>query len=72
MRDRFDRHSAEVQAAIPPERLLVFDAVQGWEPLCRFLGRPVPDTEFPRVNSTSDFGAMIAARTAAAEAAAQN
>ena len=23
---------------------------QGWEPLCEFLGLPVPDEPFPRVN----------------------
>jgi hypothetical protein len=68
MRERFERHSAEVKATIPPERLLVFDAAEGWAPLCRFLGRPIPETPFPKVNSTSDFGAMIKARTAEAEA----
>jgi len=38
----------------PPERLLVFQAKQGWEPLCAFLGVPVPDTPFPHVNSSQD------------------
>jgi len=26
----------------------------GWEPLCEFLGLPVPDWDFPRMNVTSD------------------
>ncbi|WP_194243957.1 sulfotransferase [Nonomuraea phyllanthi] len=30
----FERHVAEVKAAIPAERLLVFEVGQGWEPLC--------------------------------------
>jgi len=44
-----------VRATIPRERLLVFDVSEGWEPLCAFLGVPVPSTAFPRVNSTQEF-----------------
>ncbi len=51
----FDRHVAEVRAAIPADRLLAFDVAEGWEPLCRFLDAPVPDTAFPRTNSTGEF-----------------
>ncbi|MFI0373292.1 sulfotransferase family protein [Actinomadura sp. 1N219] len=48
--DVFDRHIAEVKAAIPDGRLLVFDVAEGWEPLCAFLGVPVPDEPFPQSN----------------------
>ena len=51
----FERHTAEVVRSIPPERLLVFEAAQGWEPLCAFLGVPVPQTPFPRTNSREEF-----------------
>ena len=52
----FAAHNREVEAAIPPDRLLVFDVKQGWEPLCAFLGVPVPDGEaFPHVNDAADF-----------------
>ena len=51
----YHAHIAEVQATIPPERLLTFDVNQGWAPLCDFLGVGVPATEFPRTNSTADF-----------------
>ena len=51
----FERHNAEVQRLVPPERLLVYEVAEGWEPLCEFLGRPVPDAVFPRVNSTEEF-----------------
>lgn len=51
----FERHNAQVIATIPPERLLVFEAAQGWEPLCAFLGLPVPDVPFPRTNSREEF-----------------
>lgn len=53
------RRTEEVRAAIPPARLLVFDVAEGWEPLCRFLGVPVPEGHFPRVNSTEQFWEMI-------------
>ena len=39
-----------VIAECPPERLLVFNPSEGWEPLCRFLGVPVPTEPFPHDN----------------------
>jgi Sulfotransferase domain len=51
----YERHNAEVRRTIAPERLLVYEVSQGWEPLCRFLGVPVPASPFPRVNTTEDF-----------------
>jgi hypothetical protein len=51
----YERHNAEVRRAIAPERLLVFDVTEGWAPLCRFLGVPVPPEPFPRTNSTAEF-----------------
>ncbi|WP_231333298.1 sulfotransferase family protein [Actinomadura graeca] len=51
----FRRHTEEVKAAIPPGRLLVYEVREGWEPLCAFLGVPVPDEPFPRVNDREEF-----------------
>jgi hypothetical protein len=51
----FNTHVEEVKATIPPERLLVFEVAQGWEPLCEFLGAPVPAEPFPRVNDAAGF-----------------
>lgn len=51
----FRNHIAQVQATIPPHRLLTFDVSQGWEPLCAFLGCPVPAITFPRLNSSRQF-----------------
>jgi hypothetical protein len=45
-------HNAEVKRVTPPERLLLFRLDEGWEPLCKFLGKPVPDVPFPKVNDT--------------------
>ncbi len=64
MLERYRRHNEEVKAAIPAERLLVYNVSDGWAPLCQFLGRPIPDAPFPQVNSTEDFKAMISQRVA--------
>lgn len=55
----FKRHTEEVKAAIPAEDLLVYDVREGWEPLCKFLGVPVPDAPFPRTNPREEFAAII-------------
>lgn len=70
MIERYHRHNQEVRDTIPAHRLLVYDVAEGWEPLCRFLQRPIPDAPFPKSNSTEDFKVMIAARQAEAEAEA--
>jgi hypothetical protein len=51
----YERHNADVRAAVPAHRLLEFQVAQGWEPLCDFLDAPVPDEPFPRVNDTTEF-----------------
>jgi hypothetical protein len=44
-----------VRAAIPAGQLLVYEVKDGWEPLCEFLGQPVPEEPFPRTNSRIEF-----------------
>ena len=51
----FHAHEAAVKAAIPADRLLVHSAKDGWEPLCTFLGVPVPEGDYPRTNSKEEF-----------------
>jgi len=53
--DVFERHNAQVKAEVPADRLLVFEARQGWGPLCEFLGKPVPETPYPRTNTSEQF-----------------
>ncbi len=57
---RLKAHNESVLRTIPADRLLVFEAVQGWEPLCAFLGLPVPKEPFPHINSTDEFKKMLA------------
>lgn len=51
----YNEHVARVQREVPPERLLVFQASEGWGPLCSFLGVPEPATEYPRINTRDEF-----------------
>ena len=55
MIDAFNTHIARVKQGVDPERLLVFEVKDGWNPLCSFLGKPVPTEAFPRTNSREDF-----------------
>jgi hypothetical protein len=55
----YNQHNQEVQRAIAAQRLLVFDAKQGWEPLCRFLDVPVPGEPFPHLNDTASIQERI-------------
>jgi hypothetical protein len=51
-----EKHNREVIATVSPQRLLVFDVKEGWEPLCAFLGVPDPAGEpFPHLNDAIDF-----------------
>ena len=59
----FTQHNQAVRETIAPDRLLVFDVKEGWEPLCAFLGVPVPaDEPFPHVNDTAAFKTDIEER----------
>jgi len=51
----YNEHLATVQTTIAPDRLLLFEAGDGWEPLCAFLEVPVPTDPYPLTNSTEDF-----------------
>lgn len=51
----FEANNRRIMDTVPPDRLLVFDVAQGWEPLCAFLQCDCPDEPFPRLNTTKDF-----------------
>jgi hypothetical protein len=46
-------HNEMVKRVTPSERLLLFRLEDGWEPLCIFLGKKVPNIPFPKVNETA-------------------
>lgn len=51
----FAHHNAAVRSAVPPDQLVEWRPGDGWEPLCKGLGLPVPAEPFPRVNAVTDF-----------------
>lgn len=59
----FQDHIDCVRETVPAERLLVFQVTEGWEPLCEFLGVPVPAEPFPRTNDAAEFQARLAAQS---------
>ena len=57
----YERWYADARARIPRARLLEWRASDGWEPICRALGVPVPAEPFPHANSTEHFQAVMRA-----------
>ncbi len=55
----YDAHNATVRATVPKDRLVDWQAGDGWEPICAALSIPVPDAPFPHVNKTDEFRAMV-------------
>jgi hypothetical protein len=52
----FKQHIEEVKQRVPPEKLLVYDVTEGWEPLCTFLEVEIPvNTPFPHLNDRANF-----------------
>jgi hypothetical protein len=51
----YDAHNANVRATAAAGRLVEWHPGDGWEPLCTALDVPVPDEEFPHVNTTAEF-----------------
>jgi len=53
--EAFIAHNDAVKNTIPAGQLLVYEVKDGWEPLCEFLGKPVPSEPFPRTNDRAEF-----------------
>ena len=51
----YERHNIEVKRSLPPERLLEWHATDGWEPICRALYLPIPESPFPWSNRRSEW-----------------
>ncbi len=55
----YNRNVEEVIATVDPERLLIHNLGDGWEPPCRWLDLPVPEIDYPSGNTTQDFAQRI-------------
>jgi hypothetical protein len=54
-----EQYHEQVRSSVPSDRLLVWSASDGWEPLCRFLEVDVPDAPFPRANDAKMFNERV-------------
>jgi Sulfotransferase domain len=59
MRGAMEQYHEQVRSSVPSDRLLVWSASDGWEPLCRFLEVDVPDAPFPRANDAKMFNERV-------------
>ena len=50
------KHNETVKDKVPADRLLIWNVKDGWEPLCKFLEKPIPDIPVPHNNKTGDTG----------------
>lgn len=51
----FEDHNILIKNLVPEDKLLVFEAREGWAPLCAFLGKEVPEGPYPKLHDTRDF-----------------
>jgi len=49
-RQRYRQHCSYVKNKCPKDQLLMYDFKQGWDPLCKFLGKQIPSEPFPHEN----------------------
>ena len=55
----YNDHIKEVKAVVPADRLLILTFSDGWEPLCRFLDKPIPDIPYPSTNPKAGFSVFF-------------
>ncbi|KAL9557504.1 hypothetical protein MBANPS3_001358 [Mucor bainieri] len=78
MRQYYNNHIEEVKRVVPANQLYSLKLGEGWEGICKFLDKDVPNVPYPKVNSTAEFienarktrarnDAIAAAAAAAAE-----
>ena len=59
----YNKNIADIQATFGQDRLLTLGLGSGWDPLCQFLGCPVPNQPYPRGNSSDQFSDNVDAVT---------
>ena len=54
-------HNERIRRLAKEQRrqFLEFNVKQGWDPLCRFLGEPVPNSPFPKGNDTKEMQGLV-------------
>lgn len=55
----YHEHYPAIRAAVPKEKLLEYKLGSGWKPLCAFLGKEIPNEEFPNRNDAATLDAAF-------------
>jgi hypothetical protein len=55
----FEEHAEHVKQVVAPDRLLIFQVKDGWEPLCHFLEVPIPEGAFPHLNEAASMRRLL-------------
>lgn len=55
----YHAHERYIRQHIPDQDILFFRAKDGWDPLCAFLGVPVPAAKYPHANDGNTFNARV-------------
>lgn len=53
LRKAYRTHNTYLLKTAPKDKLFIINFEDGWEPLCQFLGVPVPNTPFPHKNKNA-------------------
>ncbi|KAJ5241921.1 uncharacterized protein N7469_000248 [Penicillium citrinum] len=51
----YRNHCNMIRGMVPKDNLLEWSVEDGWEPLCKFLDKPVPNEAFPRTNTPGSY-----------------
>ena len=55
----FQDHIENVKKNVPNDQLLIYEVADGWQPLCKFLGKEIPEEPFPHLNKKENFHEMV-------------
>ena len=51
LKKKYREYNERVKAVVPPDQLMIYNVKQGWEPICKFLGKDIPSCQFPHSNA---------------------
>lgn len=56
---KFLKHIENTKSKVKPENLLIMELGDGWEKLCKFLNKPVPQIPYPHSNKGDNFVQLL-------------
>ncbi|KAG1448562.1 hypothetical protein G6F46_009427 [Rhizopus delemar] len=56
---KFVNHIEHIKKVVKPENLLIMELGDGWEKLCKFLGKPIPQIPYPHSNKRDNFPQLL-------------